>query len=70
MTELRVTHEQEKTCMVQQFQLDKDAWHTEKEAEMERLREAMKQEVTEMDVRARERQERDTKVWRGIRIMV
>ena len=62
MAELAHTHEREKSRMLTSYQADKDAWDVEREAELDRLRQSMHEELGQQEARANERQERDAQV--------
>ena len=69
MAELAHTHEREKSRMLTSYQADKDAWDVEREAELDRLRQSMHEELGQQEARANERQERDAQVSDALHVL-
>lgn len=62
ITELQLAYEQDKSRVLSEVHDEKQTWKNEKEAEVETLKTSLHRDMGEMEAKARDRQERDTKV--------
>ena len=62
MAEKQLQHDQEKAAMLREFQMEKEVWQSEKEHEIESLKDTMKAEIAAVEKRAKERQEQNAMV--------
>ena len=62
MTELKTSHDRDKSRLVSSYKADKEAWEIEREHELDTLRQSMRAEVGHVEALANERQARDAQV--------
>lgn len=59
---MQVEFDQEKSRMLRDFQSERDALTRQKDSEIETLREALQRDISEVESRSKDRQNRDAKV--------
>ncbi|KAK2149001.1 hypothetical protein LSH36_472g02048 [Paralvinella palmiformis] len=59
MAEKQLQYEQEKSALLREFNMEKEVWQSEKEQELESLKETMKAKIFTAEKREHERQEQD-----------
>ena len=62
LAENQLHHDQEKAGMLRDFHVEKEVWYSEKEQEVESLKETIRADMTTLEHRSREKQEKDVRV--------